>query len=76
MCLSSLDYFIILLTAFYANKLRYLLGMYRFQFRLTGYPAIFHYPIPDTVPAKLLTDTGYLRFLLLTLSLTVLCNLC
>jgi len=32
----------------------------RFWFQLAGYPAIFHYPVPAPVPAKLLTDTGYL----------------
>jgi len=41
------------------------------RFQLAGYPVIFHYPVPH----KLLTDTGYLRFSLLTVSLTVLCNL-
>jgi len=32
------------------------------RFRLAGYPAIFHYPVPVPVAAKLLllTDTGYI----------------
>jgi len=39
-------------------------------------PDIRSNPRVRVSPAKLLRDTGYLMFSLLTLSLTVLCNLC
>ena len=31
----------------------------RFRFRLAGYPAIFGYPVPVPVPAKILAVAGY-----------------
>ena len=31
----------------------------RFRFRLAGYPAIFGYPVPVPVPAKILVVAGY-----------------
>ena len=31
----------------------------RFRFRLAGYPAIFDYPVPVPVPAKILAVAGY-----------------
>jgi len=36
----------------------------RFQFRLAGYPAIFGYPVPVPVPAKILAIAGYCSWII------------